>query len=64
MSQKEPFSMVKEAFSKSADLSFGKRLLYLALGVTIEPIIDLGEGLNKIGIKTGESETENDPHYD
>lgn len=65
MSQKkEPFSMVKAAFSKSEDLSFGKRVLYFALGVTIEPLADLGECLNKIGIKTGEAESENDPHYD
>lgn len=56
--------MVKAAFSKSEDLSFGKRVLYFALGVTIEPLADLGECLNKIGIKTGEAEIENDPHYD
>jgi len=64
--KKEPLSMLKTAFSKSEDLSFGQRALYALLGLTIEPIADLGEALNKIGIKTGEAPvgTDDPPHYD
>ena len=53
--KREHFMMLKEAFKKDKDLSFGKRALYFGLGVFIEPIIEVGEALNKVGIETGEN---------
>ncbi|MBP5216090.1 MAG: hypothetical protein J6039_06035 [Alphaproteobacteria bacterium] len=49
---KKEDSLLRAAFNRKNDLSAGKRVLYGLLGVTIEPIIKLGEGLNKIGVKT------------